>query len=105
MMARGGRGKASQRLNPNQITRNETDPKGPVFCFEINFGSCGSHELLPQQTAGSFASFFIGIGKLHADTSFLSWLKDISFGYADRCKELRNEYNSLNERLENTLNI
>ena len=105
MMARGGREKASQRLNPNQITRNEADPKGPVFCFEINFGSCGSHELLPQQTAGSFASFFIGIGKLHADTSFLSWLKDISFGYADRCKELRNEYNILNERLENPLNI
>ena len=73
--------------------------------FEINFGSCGSHELLPQQTAGSFASFFIGIGKLHADTSFLAWLKDIAFGYADRCKELRDEYNSLNERLENPLNI
>ena len=73
--------------------------------FEINFGSCGSHELLPQQTAGSFASFFIGIGKLHADTSFLAWLKDIAFGYADRCKELRDEYNSLNARLENPLNI
>lgn len=73
--------------------------------FEINFGSCGSHELLPQQTAGSFASFFIGIGRLHADTSFLAWLKDIAFGYADRCKELQDEYNSLEARLENPLNI
>lgn len=73
--------------------------------FEINFGSCGSHELLPQQTVGSFASFFIGIGRLHADTSFLAWLKDIAFGYADRCKELRDEYNSLEARLENPLNI
>lgn len=73
--------------------------------FDINFGSCGSHELLPQQTAGSFASFFIGIGKLHADTSFLAWLKDIAFGYADRCKELQDEYNSLEARLENPLNI
>lgn len=73
--------------------------------FEINFGSCGSHKLLPQQTAGSFASFFIGIGRLHADTSFLAWLKDIAFGYADRCKELQDEYNSLEARLENPLNI
>ena len=73
--------------------------------FEINFGSCGSHELLPQQTAGSYASFYIGIGRLHADTSFLAWLKDIAFGYADCCKELRDEYNSLNERLENPLNL
>ena len=73
--------------------------------FDINVGSCGSHDLLPKQLAGSFASFFIGLGRLHADTDFLNWLKDTAFGYADRCKELRDEYNSLNERLENPLNI
>lgn len=73
--------------------------------FDINVGSCGSHDLLPQQLAGSFASFFIGLGRLHADTDLLNWLKDTAFGYADRCKELRDEYNSLNARLENPLNI
>lgn len=73
--------------------------------FDINVGSCGSHDLLPQQLVGSFASFFIGLGRLHADTDLLNWLKDTAFGYADRCKELRDEYNSLNARLENPLNI
>ena len=73
--------------------------------FDINVGSCGSHDLLPQQLVGSFASFFIGLGRLHADTDLLNWLKDTAFGYADRCKELRDEYNSLNERLENPLNL
>lgn len=73
--------------------------------FELNVGSCGGHELLPQELTGSFANFYIGIGKLYSDTNFLAWLKDILFGYADRCKELRDEYEALEARLENPLNI
>ena len=68
--------------------------------FELNVGTCGGHELLPQERTGSFANFYIGIGKLYSDTTFLAWLKDILFGYADRCKELRNEFDTLEARLE-----
>ena len=73
--------------------------------FELNVGTCGGHELLPEERTGSFANFYIGIGKLYSDTNFLGWLKDILFGYADRCKELRDEYTALESRLENPLNI
>ena len=73
--------------------------------FELNVGTCGGHELLPQERTGSFANFYIGIGKLYSDTIFLAWLKDILFGYADRCKELRDEYTVLESKLENPLNI
>lgn len=72
--------------------------------FEINIGTCGSHDLMPQQLAGSFANFYIGIGKLHTNTEFLTWLKDILFGYAERNTELRKEYNELESKLENPLN-
>ena len=73
--------------------------------FELNVGTCGGHELLPQERTGSFANFYIGIGKLYSDTTFLAWLKDILFGYADRCRELRDEYTALEAKLENPLNI
>lgn len=54
--------------------------------FELNAGTCGSHDLLPEELTGSFANFYICIGKFYSNIEFLAWLKDILFGYADRCK-------------------
>ena len=73
--------------------------------FELNVGTCGSHDLLPEELTGSFANFYIGIGKFYSNIEFLAWLKNTLFGYADRCKELRTEYNNLESKLENPLNI
>jgi len=73
--------------------------------FELNVGTCGGHDLLPEELTGSFANFYIGIGKFYSNIEFLAWLKNTLFGYADRCKELRTEYNNLEAKLENPLNI
>ena len=73
--------------------------------FELNVGTCGGHDLLPEELTGSFANFYIGIGKFYSNIEFLTWLKNTLFGYADRCKELRTEFNNLEAKLENPLNI
>lgn len=73
--------------------------------FELNVGTCGGHDLLPQERTYSFANFYIGIGRFYSNIEFLTWLKNTLFGYADRCKELHKEYNNLEAKLENPLNI
>ena len=44
--------------------------------FQINVGTCGSHDLLPEERGYTMADFYIGIGKLHANTELFETIKD-----------------------------
>ena len=47
--------------------------------FQINVGTCGSHDLLPEERGYTMAEFYIGIGKLHANTELLETIKEALF--------------------------
>lgn len=69
--------------------------------FEINVGTCGSHDLLPSESVGSMAEFYIGIGKLHADTEFLTSLRKLLYDYAERINNIEQEVRDLDAQIKN----
>ena len=69
--------------------------------FQINVGTCGSHDLLPQGRGYTMADFYIGIGKLHANTELLETIKDALFYYAERIADIQKEVRELDELIKN----
>ena len=69
--------------------------------FQINVGTCGSHDLLPQERGYTMADFYIGIGKLHANTELLETIKDALFYYAERIADIQKEVRELDELIKN----
>ena len=69
--------------------------------FEINVGTCGSHDLLPEERGYTMADFYIGIGKLHANTELLETIKDALFYYAERIADIQKEVRELDELIKN----
>ena len=69
--------------------------------FQINVGTCGSHDLLPQERGYTMADFYIGIGKLHANTELLETIKDALFYYAERIADIQKEVRELDELVKN----
>lgn len=68
--------------------------------FQINVGTCGSHDLLPEERSNSMAEFYIGIGKLHANTALLETIKDAFFYYAERIANIQKEVRELDELIK-----
>ena len=69
--------------------------------FQINVGTCGSHDLLPEERGCTMADFYIGIGKLHANTELLETIKDALFYYAERIADIQKEVRELDELIKN----
>ena len=69
--------------------------------FQINVGTCGSHDLLPEERGYTMADFYIGIGKLHANTELLETIKDALFYYAERLADIQKEVRELDELVKN----
>ena len=69
--------------------------------FQINVGTCGSHDLLPEERCYTMADFYIGIGKLHANTELLETIKDALFYYAERIADIQKEVRDLDELIKN----
>ena len=69
--------------------------------FQINVGTCGSHDLLPEERGYTMADFYIGIGKLHANTELLETIKDALFYYAERIADIQKEVCELDELIKN----
>ena len=69
--------------------------------FQINVGTCGSHDLLPEERGYTMADFYIGIGKLHANTELLVTIKDALFYYAERIADIQKEVRELDELIKN----
>ena len=69
--------------------------------FQINVGTCGSHDLLPEERGYTMADFYIGIGKLHANTELLETIKDALFYYAERIADIQKEVRELDELIKN----
>ena len=69
--------------------------------FQINVGTCGSHDLLPQERGYTMADFYIGIGKLHANTELLETIKEALFYYAERIADIQKEVRELDELVKN----
>ena len=69
--------------------------------FQINVGTCGSHDLLPEERGYTMADFYIGIGKLHANTELLETIKDALFYYAERIADIQKEVRELDELVNN----
>lgn len=72
--------------------------------FQINVGTCGCHDLLPEERSLSMAEFYIGIGKLHANTELLERIKDAFFYYAERIASIQKEVRELDELVKNPTN-
>ena len=69
--------------------------------FQINVGTCGSHDLLPEERGYTMADFYISIGKLHANTELLETIKDALFYYAERIADIQKEVRELDELIKN----
>ena len=69
--------------------------------FEINVGTCGSHDLLPADRTRSMAEFYIGIGKLHANIELLEGIRNTLFGYAEKIANIQKEVRELDELVKN----
>ena len=69
--------------------------------FQINVGTCGSHDLLPEERGYTMADFYIGIGKLHANQELLETIKDALFYYAERIADIQKEVRELDELIKN----
>ena len=73
--------------------------------FQINVGTCGSHDLLPEERGYTMADFYIGIGKLHANQELLETIKDALFYYAQRIADIQKEVRELDELVKNPTHI
>ena len=69
--------------------------------LQINVGTCGSHDLLPEERGYTMADFYIGIGKLHANIELLETIKDALFYYAERIADIQKEVRELDELIKN----
>ena len=69
--------------------------------FEINVGTCGSHELLPADRTRTMAEFYIGIGKLHANIELLEQMRDTLFSYAEKEANIQKEVRDLDALVKN----
>ena len=69
--------------------------------FEINVGTCGSHDLLPADRTRSMAEFYIGIGKLHANIELLEGIRNTLFGHAEKIANIQKEVRELDELVKN----
>ena len=69
--------------------------------FQINVGTCGSHDLLPADRTRSMAEFYIGIGKLHANIELLEGIRNTLFGYAEKIANIQKEVRELDELVKN----
>lgn len=69
--------------------------------FEMNFGSCGSFDILPESNTGSFADFHIGIGRLLADRELCQWLQTILRTTRQQLEQLGDEIETLHQQLNN----
>ena len=69
--------------------------------FQINVGTCGSHDLLPQERGYTMADFYIGIGKLHANIELLEQMRDTLFGYAEKEANIQKEVRDLDALVKN----
>ena len=67
--------------------------------FEINLGTCGSHDLLPADRTRSMAEFYIG--KLHANIELLESIRNTLFDYADKIANIQKEVRELDELVKN----
>jgi len=72
--------------------------------FEANIGSCGSFSILDEK-AGSFADFYIGVGKLLTDKQAMAELKEALFDYASKIEQYYNLLEQLKEELRNPMSI
>lgn len=68
------------------------------FRFELNVGSCGSHDLLPEEREFSFAEFYVGIGKMYSDMQFLNEIQFL-------LKELSEQNNNARREVREFLNL
>ena len=68
---------------------------------QINVGTCGSHDLLPEERGYTMADFYIGIGKLHANQELLETIKEALFYYAERIADIQKEVRELDELIKN----
>jgi len=57
--------------------------------------------LLPEERSRSMAEFYIGIGKLHANTELLNTIKTALFYYAERIANIQKEIRDLDESIKN----
>ena len=73
--------------------------------FEINVGTCGSHELLPADRTRTMAEFYIGIGKLHANIELLEQMRDTLFGYAEKEANIQKEVRDLDALVKNPTHL
>lgn len=69
--------------------------------FEMNFGSCGSFDILPENNNGSFAEFHIGIGRLLADRELCEWLQTTLRTTRQQLEQLGDEIETLHQQLNN----
>ena len=69
--------------------------------FQINVGTCGSHDLLPEERGYTMADFHIGIGKLHANIELLEQMRDTLFGYAEKEANIQKEVRDLDALVKN----
>ena len=69
--------------------------------FQINVGTCGSHDLLPADRTRSMAEFYVGIGKLHANIELLEGIHNTLFGYAEKIANIQKEVRELDELVKN----
>ena len=69
--------------------------------FQINVGTCGSHDLLPEERGYTMADFYIGIGKLHANTELLEGIRNTLFGYTEKIANIQKEVRELDELVKN----
>jgi Tfp pilus assembly protein PilE len=69
--------------------------------FEMNFGSCGSFDILPENNNGSFAEFHIGIGRLLADQELCQWLQTTLRTTRQQLEQLGEEIEMLRQQLNN----
>lgn len=69
--------------------------------FQINVGTCGNHDLLPEERSLSMAEFYIGIGRIHANTELLEAMRKTLFGYAEKIANIQKEVRELDELIKN----
>ena len=69
--------------------------------FDINFGTCGSTDLLGGNTEGERSRFYIGIGQLFANLDLCEWIKQTMVDAKQQMDVLYEEIDSLQSKLQN----